>query len=298
MRKFLVHIFCYFIITGLCMMLTIWMLSKKYWPQRIPVIKAGIIENSPKDISLILGSSYAFYGINSTLLDASCYNMAGTSQGYYEDYCLLKNIASKRVVRFVVLPLGYFSNHYTLSAVPEQGEAVKMFDYEAAFNVSYKHDLQYIRLKLLLPGLITAGAFKSTHEQFDKTGNLLLPCTGKTWRIANASKAFARHRQNAHFETRNPYLDSILNICRQKNIKLNIVVFPATKAYRELVTASGPGFDSFLASLDTSSKQGFKLLDCRNLILDNESVCFRDADHLSPCGRDSLSRFLAQIILK
>lgn len=140
---------------------------------------------------------------------------------------------------------------------------------------------------------------ETSSGNFDGKGNLITSCIDNTGDFSDTTSAFKRHNEQADFSKRNPYLDSIIHLCSIKNIKLNIVVFPFSSGYNDEITRNKnhQGFEGFLASIKQQQSEKLMFLDCRNLITKNESFYFIDADHLSACGRDSLSRYLNNIIL-
>ncbi len=271
-----------------------------YWHKRVPIIKKEKAEHAPGPVSLVLGSSHTFYGINSALIADNCYNMAAISQTLYEDYLVLREVSAKRKVEFVILPLSFFSNGSSLYNATFDGEYMRIFDYEHAYGAHYPHTPRYAKSRFVLYTELAKGmlAHSMKKNSFEMHGNHTEHCTSTTFDISDSIKAFDRHLALASFTTRNPYLDSIIHVCTRRNIKLNIVVMPFTQGYNRQIAAKGAAFEPFLASLKSLQLNNYKFLDCRNFITSNEPIFFRDADHLSPCGCDTFSRYLSRNILR
>jgi hypothetical protein len=227
-------------------------------------------------------------------LDSNCYNLASVSQSYYEDYYILKSVQSRaKKIKSVFLPLGYFSNHLYLYETPTPGEALRAFDYEKAYSVKYPLSVGYLIKKgKLYMRIAKALTTPLSISDFDDRGNLLRPCTGKDNDISDAQASFDRHGINANFNVENPYFDSVVNLCKQYHTQLYVLVLPVTKAYRTLTDTSE--FKAFKTKLNEEAKGKYIFLDYSDYIQDKETILFKDADHLSPCGEEVFSNYLRQ----
>ena len=61
---------------------------------RVPIIKYNLFHKkiiTIDTLSVVLGSSHSFYGIDSKLLDGNVFNFASISQSLMEDYSILKH---------------------------------------------------------------------------------------------------------------------------------------------------------------------------------------------------------------
>lgn len=301
MKKFVKNIALYLIATLAIVILSVVALSERYWAYRQLTIKKAIVERfGGKDISLILGSSHAMFGVDSKYFGANCFNLALPSQSFFEDYHLLKHVLKSKRVEFIVLPISYFTNHAKLSENPLEGEALRIFDYENALNITYPIHAGSLKNRInLISSILSYNLHPPAYnEVFDSNGNYSEPCTERRYDISDSLKAFKRHDANSDFTSRNPYMDSIIAICAANKIKLNFIVFPFTHGYNNQIRKNGPEFESFLEEIENGADSSYCFFDCRHLITENEPLYFRDADHLSPCGRDSLSSYLAKRICK
>lgn len=267
----------------------------RYFEGRVPVIKQKLlldVKNHQDSIGLILGSSHSFYGINASMLDGRWMNMASVSQGFQEDHTiLLRAVHEKLPVSRVILPVSYFSNGYALSDSPLPGERNRCLDYSLAYGVNYPFlgiPTWYAHYVGLIKGLFG----RDKGHQFDFSGNLVETCSSTDTMINNALQAYQEHASSSDFTNINTYLDSIISICTQKNIRVYLLVMPFSRSYLELMETRH--FNTYL----TQIKQRYVsapmcLIDERSLFVQkNPSRFFRDADHLSPCGRDTFSVLL------
>jgi hypothetical protein len=301
MKTFLSKILIYIVITSFLSCIILFLLSFMYWDNRIPIIKKGILNDAGNNISIVLGSSHAYYGINCSLLGGNYYNLSSTSQSLYEDFIILKFFKYKNI-KNVILPISYFSNHLDLVNTSIEGESIRMFDYEHAYNARYPHNWKYYRNELNLTTqvakYILIDVFGNFDYDFDKYGCKTDACTYMKFDISDSISSFTRHNLNHNFKRRNPYLDSIISYCAESEINLNIVVFPFTKGYQNAISNDNNDFEKFLITLKEQASPKLKFIDCRNIISKDEEIYFRDSDHLSPCGRDSLSRYLRNLIVR
>ncbi|MBS1594909.1 MAG: hypothetical protein JST90_11310 [Bacteroidetes bacterium] len=300
MRKFLIRCLLYILPVVVVSLGIVLAAGRRYWASRIPVEKKYILDHSPHDISLALGSSHAYFGINSRLVSPHCYNLASYSQCYYEDYSILKYALANHSIGFLVLPVSYFSNHATdISGFSLRGERLRAFDYEHAYQLSYPASFQYWADKSNLLTFFAKSLIRKPYPlDFDTQGNLTEKCGQTQGNISDSTVAFDRHNEHADFTKRNPYLDSIIHLCALHHIKLNVVIFPFTTGYNDQIDTKGRAFDGYIESLRTVDLPDYQILDCRRLFHSDESYYFINADHLSPCGRDSFSIYLSGKIIQ
>ena len=272
----------------------------RYWNSRVPVIKSKIELKTDAKISIVLGSSHSFYGINSNVISGNWYNYASTSQGYYEDFYILKSLYDRSTIESVILPFSYFSNFFDLSRTPIEGESLRIFDYEKAYHIKYQHNLVYYKNKITILESIAGSVVRlsNVNGKFDYKGNLIENCSSIKYDLSDSADAFIRHNLNPNFEHRHPFLDSIINFCNCRNIQLYIIVFPFSSGYLNEIKNANPNFEQFLKGLKTFSINRFSFIDCRSFFPNDESIYFRNTDHLSPCGKDLFSKYLSDIIQK
>lgn len=264
----------------------------KYWSLRAPVMKKELLQQvRPK--GLILGSSHIYHGVNSLLIDSACFNAGSVSQCLYEDYQILKYVATKDSLEYVIVPVSYFTNFMSMNEIKIDGERERIFDYQHAYHVHYPVNYQYVKDFFLTNSRILQSVMddqKTTSEPLNAWGNRTNDCQEKPYDISDSTAAFERHNVDSNFTKLNPYFDSIINLTKAQNIRLVFIVPPYTSGYVHYIEKTG-----YNKVIDQLSKRA-TLIDCRNLFPDNQTHYFRDADHVSPCGRDSFSRYLGHMI--
>jgi hypothetical protein len=300
MRKFIIKSILLVIVVLLLDIALITSLQYRYWDSRVPVIKSKIELKKGAKLSIVLGSSYALYGVNTRLISNSLYNYASTSQSYFEDFQILRKISSGSDIEYVILPLSYFSNYYFLSENPIQGEAIRIFDYEKAYNMKYAFSSTYFMNKIKFLEEIAVGICKmpQLNSGLDSFGNFKNDCSNITYNLDDSATVFKRHNTNSNFKYRHPFLDSIVNFCNRSSIKLYIIAFPFSRGYRREIEVNNPYFKEFLNDMKKFSVNRFSFIDCLNLIQNDEGSYFWNADHLSPCGRDLFSKYLSGVLKK
>lgn len=300
MKKFLIKVFLYgsAILTIIIAVVSLAVKYKGhlYSNERVPIIKASLVSAANGNISLILGSSHTFYGIDSKLVGRTFFNLSSPSQSLYEDFQILKSFVGKKRIDTVILPFSYFSNHFKIENTRVDGEAIRIFDYEKAYGISYKYNLLYVKNRMLYNSELFGRVFKTPAraENFDSWGNLMDSCKNALNNISDYKESFLRHSLDSNFSKINPLMDSIIELCKSNNIYLCVIAAPVTSQYRKLIATTG--FSDLIIKLEEKSKGNYSFFDCRNYFTKNEEIYFRDADHLSPCGRNIFSKYLGQII--
>lgn len=276
------------------------LLSKKYFQDRVVVVKYNIINNVINDkdtINLILGSSHTFFGINSQFIEKKCYNLASPSQSLMEDYSIIKFIHGRNIsIRKIVLPISYFSNTHFVYNNPIFGERIRTFDYKYTYNIKYPVSNSINEWFAFISAITNCIKFNKQTEKFDSNGNIITECINTKHEISNAYEAFNRHNLMSNFNVNNPYIDSIYECCKVNKINLFLIVMPFTKAYRELINKTE--YNDFLYRLKAKyTSDNCIFFDERDYFKQNlENIMFRDPDHLSPCGQREFSMHLGKEI--
>jgi hypothetical protein len=292
MISFLKKLFANSLIVLLLLVLTVIYSYFKYMRNRVPVIKYNLYHENFKSIdtiSFVLGSSHAFYGIDSRLLDGNVYNFSSISQSLMEDYVILKH--SRNPIKRVIIPISYFTNWHYLYKTPIGGEKLRTIDYQKTYGINYPSYLKSRDIMNFISEL-SKSILKTGKESFDRKGNVIGRCDSNYNDIKDSKTAFERHNLRKNFEQIHPYLDSINIFCTKNQIDLYLIAMPYSHEYRKYISEAG--FDKYLIKLKEKycNKNCF-LLDFReNFKLSEEKLMFRDADHLSFCGRDVFSKLL------
>lgn len=299
MNKFLQRVTLYGLVVLAATIIAVALNAPKYWAKRIPIQKSSLVSSEQNRFSLVLGSSHALYGVNTNQLGPNVYNMASISQCLYEDFEILKLFSIDKRVDYILLPLSYFTNFRKLETFPVMGEALRIYDYEKAYGIDYPKNKEYYKNKIALLGQISKVIFEGVADEgsIDSLGNLITDChSGFDSDLSDSVQAFNNHDNQRDFSGINPLLDSIASLCIRNQVKLYVVVFPFSSGYLRQVQRAAPEFERFLEGIRSYSSGRFEFLDCRNFFAGNELGNFKDADHLSGCGRDAFSRYLSKIV--
>jgi hypothetical protein len=301
METFIKKLAVYVLVCTASLAVIVSLYRERYFDGRVPVIKQQLLRTSKvqgDSIGLILGSSHTFFGINSTLLDGPWFNLASISQGFREDYAILLRAEENELpVSRIILPVSYFSNGYYLSESPLEGERKRCLDYSHAYGINYPF-LGIPTWYAYYVGMIKDMFKRDKIHRFDSSGNLVESCAASDTMLNNAVQAYREHASSSDFSRCHPYLDSIITHCTRKNIQIYLLVMPFSRSYLQLMDSTS--FNAFLAGIRARYAQyPVSILDERaTFSTQNPDEYFRDADHLSSCGRDSFSVYLNSRIQK
>ncbi len=118
MRRFLKN-FCFFIIPVLLVSGSVEVLVRNI-PNDYLYKREYLDENASTIEVLFLGSSHAYRDINPAYIDAKSFNAAYVSQSLYYDYKILEKYKNNwSHLKYVVIPVSYFSLFYDLGDSPE-----------------------------------------------------------------------------------------------------------------------------------------------------------------------------------
>jgi len=250
---------------------------------------------------LILGNSHTFYGLNPAYLEKPAYNLANISQSVYFDKLLVdKHIDKFKNLHFVILNIEYTSlsqlkntsedtwrkyyyKHYMKLEVP----IINWLDPKNYFISATKSFSDNLKLttRYFSKGTIidcNENGFGTNYVQQNKTLNL----------EENAVITIKRHEDNLNDFTENiAAIESIINKCKSKGIKVILVTMPVTKNYSAKVTQKKLNKIFKCAALIQKMNSNVYYL---NLFSDSRFTNndFYDADHLHNTGAQKCSRIV------
>lgn len=278
--------------------------SSTYFKNKNVYIKKSILtQKAPtcQNYILALGNSHAECAINTPLITKNGINMAAPSQGMQEDYAILKKAYSLNAnIRNVILVYSYHSNTNILHSSTRDEEINRMFEYAYAYNIKYPRGAYTPKkcLGLLANWAVHITKRPSPRNDLDAAGNLNTVCKAQTYTITGVEERVDQHfsKRTQINNTQNPYFDSIRIFCNQHQIPLTVIVPPYTRSYMNALEKLQPEAYAFINELVAKPAQSYTLHDCRTLFENQETTFFKDPDHLSPCGRDSFSVYLKQLM--
>lgn len=260
--------------------------------------KRAYMENHATEIrTLILGSSYAYDGIDAKVIDAA-FNLSNSSQCFEDDYRLLQRyIAHMDSLQRVILPLSCSSLQMVSSSNRRVYYTIYM-DIYPRWPVS-KYSMECFNLELMLKK-VAKYMLNEDMVQCDSLGqrlghtlsNRLLNWKKTEELIANDS--FVGKSAVAYVEENRLWLEQIAELCDKKNVTLMLVAMPVMKEYRVGMPQEQ------IALMNLVMQEMEMRYDCVQIydyqdwgVADN----FWNATHLNTDGARRLTRELKRIIM-
>jgi hypothetical protein len=249
---------------------------------------------------LILGSSHTYYGINPVHFSKNTFNAGCSSQSLDFDLAILNKYQNNlNNLKIIILPVSCFSLFSNL-----EDRLVKNYAlyYEMSTNsLSINSELLSFNLTINLMRLY--------RYYIRKDGNI--NCTKLGWGAEYHSKnakdlqetgktAAKRHTKNFSksaqiFDEKLKILESFLELCNKRNIKLIFITTPAYYTYRENLDLEP--LNKMLETINAFVKEHSNCYYF-NWIEDMDFVAedFYDADHLNEIGAEKLTKKLVRDI--
>lgn len=290
--------------------------------------KLQCLSTSRNDTSIIIGgSSYAMAGLKEKLMPRPAVNLAVNAQDPYYTFLSIKTaIENCSSIDTVVIAGGYYFWYIDMSINPSDyfKSVLTRTNYPVLKDLHNYHgeilpaimrsqtdpfletvfDLRGIKEKVYdkaSNGLTTLEYFNKEYNERSPYGMLNHDFHENSDEInekvaATRAKAHNSFYGNNHLTENFSELSDFLQYLGKKNVKLTVVVPPATKFYRKYCE---PGLrDTFYEMMETlqlSSK--FTFLD----LFDNPDFDvgdFQDYDHLNDAGAAKLSKMVAKMLNK
>ena len=254
-----------------------------------------------KDIhTLILGSSHSFYGIDPQYFTKNTFNAAHVAQSLKWDYFIFDKFQAKMInLQYVIMPISYFSMFYEL----EGGDADwRIKDYKIYYDAegpSFKYNFEVLNRKFVPLFL----KFYKSFTGEDKGINCSTKGFGNRtelidMNIVTSGKTAAKIHTVENFDAFDgnvEILEKFISDCKEKNIKVLLVVPPAWETYKEHLNAEQMK-KTVDACFDLSGKYEnvtfLSLFDDIRFNIDD----FANADHLNDSGAEKISLILDKII--
>jgi hypothetical protein len=283
----------------------------EYFIQTIPTVYKfkydKIKRNSENFKTIILGSSHTFYGLNPEYFEEPTLNLANVSQDLkYDKYIFDKSIENIKDLKTVILPISYFSLFEDLDFGIEYWRKyfyIHWFDYpaeELLDIINYSIIISYpskIELLKVVYHYYFKGDFKPTWS--DSGWGINHPDEQQEDLVKTGKKyAELDDVKYTNFYNRNlMLLNDMLDICKEKNIKVLLFTPPAYITYRQHLNQKR--LDQMVSLLHDVTKLN-KNVTYINLIADERFIAkdYFDADHLNHTGAKKLSMILNEYLNK
>lgn len=305
MRKFLYNTFLYL----LPIFLLILFIEMEY--RSIPndwSYKSQSIENMKEKIEILaIGSSLIYGGVNPKYFNQKCYNFGMNDQSINYNYFILKKYIDELPnLQYVIMSLSYPALAYRL----EEGKA-------AFKKYYYIHYMNYNKLTLkditspeyyltisnqsgttVLKRLFQYWFYNKNNTTCDSNGWFnnwpeVLPTDSLKRTLAINE---AKHHENYSFDPQNmEYLNKIIQLCAEQNVKLLLFTPPSTSYY---INHFDPKKKEMLQRKGDSIASQYSFVRYINL-LNNTTFTdslFMDGTHLNTTGSKILSKKLNTMI--
>ncbi len=254
--------------------------------------------------TLILGSSHSFYGLNPDYFSSRTFNAGYIAQSLKYDYEILKKYKDIFYeIKTIILPISYFSLYYDLESDHESWRVknyILYYDLKSSSKLkNYSEVLSNkgsTNIKRLINYYISGESnISCTASGYGKINNF-----AETVGLIETGKIAAkRHTKNNIYSKANVkifnqnilILNSILDLCKERNIKVILFTPPAFHSYIKSLNN-----EQLNITVKTTKEICSKYNNCiyKNLLNDENftELDFYDADHLSERGAEKLSRLI------
>jgi len=276
----------------------------------------------PQNTTIIVGSSYARFGIETNLLKEPAVNLALSSQDLYYACTIARGVIDQNEqIKNVVIGMGYYYFFSDLSRVTNEGEQLRIsnvyyplfhdshhrsidpqtcytFDFHPIFNISKALDLFSLQFYNDLNG----NYFFSGHGREDLKTNLWNNTKSSWSELDEQTKSDAgrtralMHNKSAHYsqslEENIALLNEFILFCNSRDIKVNLVVFPSTTYYNKYIDKNMKLHFEHCLSLIAGEAYLYDM-NLLDVFVDSD---FIDTDHLNDTGAQKMTHLLNDLL--
>lgn len=255
--------------------------------------------------TIILGSSHSYCGVNPEYLSGKAFNASHVGQTLKFDHFIFDKFYEKfDQLEHVILPVSYFTLFSKLKEDITEWR-IKNYNiyYSGRFELAPKYYLEIVngRISYKIEHLINellnqeTGYTRITVTPLGQASEYVLE---EDFDMETSGlEAANRHTKKdfRHLEYNVQYLEQIISMCAEKNIKLILFTPPALPAYRDHLDARQ--LEKMNETLKTVISQ-YKHVHYKSFLSDTSYAKseYFDADHLNKTGAIKLSQALNQFI--
>lgn len=251
---------------------------------------------------LILGSSHSFAGINPAYFSAKCFNAAMSSQTLDLDLAIIKKYENRmEKLKTIILPISYFS---LLRRLESKRDSVLIKNYILYFKVLKSHSPAH-HSEILSYDLLTNINRVVSHYLKRETELFWTPLGWNTsYRSSNPENLERTGEIAAREHTENDYqsmlgmkdaLESIIRICKKRDILVFMVTLPAFETYRKNLNRI-----QLELTIHTAIEIAGRYDNCLYMdLLEDSSYTaddFNNADHLNEKGAKKVSLMINRVL--
>ena len=266
--------------------------------------KKQYLDQHAKEVSvLFLGSSHVYYGIDPKYIKSS-FNASYISQSFDYDLEILKKYDNQWAnLKYIVVPIDYFSFYGRLENSPEAWRAK---NYRIYYDINNDHKI--FNSTEMLSNKLDINLHR-IYNYYLK-GESDISCTRLGWGtsyeaikhknlIKSGETAATRHtaKNNLQYATNMRLLDEIISFAERKHVKILLFTSPAYQSYvSHLNTNQLNGTFSAIKKLNTvhTSVKYYNLLQDSSF----HAQDFYDGDHLNEFGAKKLSLKMSLLLGK
>jgi len=300
MKKFLI----YFVIFTIPIILSI--VCCEFFLRKIPndysYKKQYLDKNTDSIVTLFLGSSHAFYGINPQFCKEKSFNASHISQSLDFDYKILNKYENNFTnLKNIVIPISYFSLFGKLEKGIEYWRVKnysiyykiyttnKLSDYSEFLSNKFKYTIHNLYAYFFKSKTLVSCSELGFGLNFNSKNSRDLIETGKTAAVRHQKKDLSLFDEN--FEI----LLKIIKYAENRHIKVYFFTPPAYESYvNNLDTIQ---LNKMLTTMNDLDK---KCSNCTyyNFMNDTSFIAidFFDADHLNEIGAEKLTKKIDSLI--
>lgn len=233
--------------------------------------------------TLVLGSSHGAYGYKA--IDNE-YNLSLSSQDLYYSYKLYEKYSTILTnLKNIVLFYSVFSNGFILDKTREKQ---RVLTYKNIFNIPILHPALYFKIyNISFPFYL--GKVKNRMINYNH-GNIENPSF--YCQCSPELRANSHYKNNLRPNKQNYWIENLINLAKENNINVFIILSPAKSAYKDCLPNSKDLFKDLLNSIEGKEITLINLYDS-DLFVDDD---FGDWDHLNSNGAEKLSNYVREII--
>ncbi|MBQ0058156.1 MAG: hypothetical protein KBT20_10920 [Bacteroidales bacterium] len=250
-----------------------------------------------------LGSSHTYFGFEPSCLSLRAFNAAHVAQGLkYDVFLLNKYIGRMPSLRYVILPMSYFSlTNYDLEQDTENWRVKK---YTLYYDCPYhRFTPKYVFESYAFDPVRTIKAALGREDErycneLGRGSHYLLEQRAADWK-ASGPEAALRHRRERDsqdlIDYNIKYVEEIRRLCHSHGVTLVLITLPAYATYRDNLDARQLSVVTGYCAASDSSHDDVIYLNWLNHPSFGDADFF-DADHLNQYGAERLSHMLDSVL--
>lgn len=253
---------------------------------------------------LFLGSSHSYHGIDPSIIKRKSFNSSQNGQPLEFDYLTVEKYSSKfNKLKFVVIPISYFSLYYKLNKGDKSAKRSNYIIYSKLFHSFNPADNLELLTQPLSVSIKKIGYYSnpSKPSYYGKTGHLSLPPKEINLVQSGFDRALNQTRKQGdrnHFKYNVQILNSIISLAKEMNFQLILYTLPAYQTY--IYNLDPKQLSTTINTAVKLKTQNPEVVSYYNFLEDKSftKADFYDSDHLNESGAKKLTAKISKLIEK